>query len=162
MAMGALAALVGDVLKYPGIDIHECLHRRTRNGRRERGGEFRLFCHGDVGSQYGEFLIFVMAWDFEPVGVEKKLERIFLLNAEFDGGSKAESVGGVGVKAIGDEVVVKVAAVLNLGVRITLQMELIDFEMEVHARVNPQCVWRKRNQILVGVERFFGDFKFHR
>lgn len=63
---------------------------------------------------------------------------------------------------MGDEVVVEVAAVLNLGVRIALQMELIDFEMEVHARVNPQCVWRKGNQILVGIEGFFGDFKFHR
>lgn len=77
MAMGALASLVGDVLKYPGIDIHECLHRRTRNGRRERGGEFRIFRHGDVGSQYGEFLVFVLARDLEPVGVEKELERIF-------------------------------------------------------------------------------------
>ncbi len=86
--MGAVAALIGDIIKYPGIDIHQCLHGWPRIGRCERGGEFRVFSYGDVRGQQSEFLLFVLAWDFEPVGVEKELIRIFLLNAEFDDGSK--------------------------------------------------------------------------
>jgi hypothetical protein len=68
----------------------------------------------------------------------------------------------VWVKAMGNNVIKEISAELNLGVRIALQLEVIDFDVYVHTGVNSQGMGRKRNKVLVSVEGFFGDFKFHK
>ena len=63
---------------------------------------------------------------------------------------------------MGNNVIKEIPAELNLGVGIALQFKVINFDVDVDAGINPQIMRRKRYQVLVGVECFFGDFKFHK